>query len=127
MSMRPPRATLTYTLVPYTTPFRSLRRDVEAEEFGDGAAEVERPARRRHAPDKSGRSLEQFAQGALALVQGGVGPAEDIDVETRAVPTRNAAVVGACRADREAVPNIDRKSTRLNYSPSCASRLTSSA
>src|SRR3546814_11404929 len=103
MIRRPPRSTRTYTLFPYTTLFRSPH-----QEFGE-----------RHRPDETEQGDDQRrleiggAAGANAEQQ-----QEQHPVDVERVESEHP-VLGA-RA-------LDRKSTRLNSSHQCASRMPSSA
>src|SRR3546814_4994985 len=111
MIRRPPRSTRTDTLFPYTTLFRSILDQIAIDE-GFEIADRRRAGIHRPAIDR-------------------LGIGQDDDHVARALRER---VLDRLRhvdflepllgADRIAV---DRKSTRLNSSPSCASRMPSSA
>src|SRR3546814_13854093 len=98
MIRRPPRSTRTDTLVPYTTLFRAA-----------GIGEVR------------GRSVE-------AHQLGGHGPAGDVEDREglfHLLFSLQRALEGVDATFQEG--ERDRKSTRLNSRPSCASRMPSSA
>src|SRR3546814_10483340 len=102
MIRRPPRSTRTDTLFPYTTLFRSQhchRHKVPLIPFGTGS------------------SLE----GHLLAIQGGI--SVDLSGMNRLV----AVHPGDFTATVQAGVTRDRKSTRLNSSHYCASRMPSSA
>src|SRR3546814_7721958 len=140
MIRRPPRSTRTATLFPYTTLFRSL---------GDYAVEVEQPAQveidearnvDREAVAAHDRALQFLARKQIHRRQ-----ADLLAQRHHAEDRRGAAA--AQRRDRKARRSgsadcfdrmvdpalgqledlLDRKSTRLNSSPYCATRLPSSA
>src|SRR3546814_6764382 len=154
MTRRPPRSTLTDTLFPSTTLFRSARRTVPVylavagpcrpcclfgrfpREAGDRESRVRRCPRVPHGRDRpdsrlNGR-LKEFAMKTV-LVTGataGIGTAcarAFVEAGWKVIATgrragRLNALVEELGADR-----VDRKSTRLNSSHSCASRMPSSA
>src|SRR3546814_14608670 len=99
MIRRPPRATRTDTLFPYTTLFRSLREAAGDPHLG-GVADIERPHRTqgrcRHVTD---RVLDRLADPA------------DRAGDEGARETRAGARYHLARQ-----PLLDRKSTRLNSS-----------
>src|SRR3546814_17141937 len=100
----PPRSTRTDTLFPYTTLFRSMR------------ASTARSGKR------SQSSFEPDQQGDT-------GNAERLVGISRLAPNDEVAIRqerGRCPA-RYIVAHLDRKSTRLNSSHYCASRMPSSA
>src|SRR3546814_18916138 len=103
MIRRPPRSTRTDTLLPHTTLFRSI----DAQRLVD---QVETRA-----------DLEVFRRIAFkGQRQAGDGGRIDVD----AADTETLRIE---RIDHEIVRWLDRKSTRLNSSHSCASRMPSSA
>src|SRR3546814_18905186 len=108
MVRRPPRSTLTDTLFPYTTLFRSevISLAARAERFGS-------------APGFGLQSLDEVGQRQAAQVLAGTGT------------DRNRARLFLAVTDHEQVRHflhrIDRKSTRLNSSYYCAYRMPSSA
>src|SRR3546814_7045958 len=110
MIRRPPRSTRTDTLCPYTTLFRSPC-GVEVDREGQPAAVVVKFA------------LEQVAHRAgFGLGEGTPVAIEVLAVDVAAPVALHHAVGIEQRQDDE-----DRKSTRLNSSHSCDSRMQSSA
>src|SRR3546814_15059712 len=104
MIRRPPRSTRTATLFPYTTLFRSV---------GGGG---------------NPRPLEIEAGGSLALRGTAViGAVEARRVDSRRVRDHGAVRQGELPRPRRRAAAEDRKSTRLNSSHLCASRMASSA
>src|SRR3546814_15235431 len=114
MIRRPPRSTRTDTLFPYTTRFRSNRAvGIAAREKGE-AVEF-----------RAGREVILSAgsmQSPQLLQLSGIG--DPAHLQGLGLPVV-AALPGVGQNLREHW--IDRKSTRLNSSHSCASRMTSSA
>src|SRR3546814_13282119 len=114
---RPPRSTRTGTLFPYTTLFRSTE------------------AKRAQGRRRQGGNLAEFADRQDFEIRIGKGLVDpDLELAAREVTrTRHmAAPIGVAFAHVEdneivALPAEDRKSTRLNSSHSCASRMPSSA
>src|SRR3546814_6118631 len=105
MIRRPPRSTRTDTLVPYTTLFRSLRRDPDAQPL---AIESRGRAARLHGRVEGGGD-EIFGGDAGAALH------RPFDVAL----LRDAPAVGGqrrCQRGVDAVAREDRKSTRLNSS-----------
>src|SRR3546814_6076869 len=122
MIRRPPRSTRTDTLFPYTTLFRSRRiaalvRRVDAEHARSGVV--------------PGRWVFHVILHRLS----GIGTEEVIDRRAQRTALADIIILGQRLAgDHAALAEIlvrrqqqDRKSTRLNYSHSCASRMPSSS
>src|SRR3546814_3032891 len=112
MIRRPPRSTRTDTLFPYTTLFRSIVGDVIIGKEGgadalDGAHRVEERVR-----------VEIMLRRTVGFEEVAVAAEGLVEVDLLAVGKHRAAT------DRR---SADRKSTRLNSSHSCASRMPSSA
>src|SRR3546814_15111175 len=99
---RPPRSTRTYTLFPYTTLFRSA---AIAAAVIDHAVERQRIA-------AAQRNVVLLLSGQQVVLQ---------------VHGREIALQAGIRALRGRQRAVDRKSTRLNSSHSCAHRMPSSA
>src|SRR3546814_9410328 len=117
MIRRPPRATRTYTLVPYTTRFRSLR----LEQVSGGDVVGDCPGRQQ-VVERHGVAAVADRAGVLDQV-GELGhPGRVVGVDRGQVGIRRLGVAGELLDVAE-----DRKSTRLNSSHSCASRMPSSA
>src|SRR3546814_5399673 len=108
MIRRPPRSTRTDTLFPYTTLFRSAER-------------LDRFTRDLH---RAFAGEQDAARGVEARRLPRVACLGDVvDIGTRRLK-RDIHVGDLCLHQ---LKRPDRKSTRLNSSPSCASRMTSSA
>src|SRR3546814_1411299 len=120
MIRRPPRSTRTDTLFPYTTLFRS--REDEEEDIEDDRLLVRHARVDRHG-DAAAAADPQPGAGQLARRKG---DAERADGEVRAAHAEDdtseqqgeddAADRGRPHAQREAIEEVDRKSTRLNSS-----------
>src|SRR3546814_9406377 len=118
MIRRPPRSTRTDTLFPYTTLFRSS--GVMNKIFPSAEA-----------------ALEGTLKDGMTLVAGGFGlcgvPERLIDaivasgVKNLTIASNNAGTDGEGLGKLLRTRQIDRKSTRLNSSHSCAARMPSSA
>src|SRR3546814_2652083 len=121
MIRRPPRSTRTDTLFPYTTLFRSV-----------GGQRLPAADALKHAGlapldlgPKEGLALLNGTQFSTANALAGLFRAETV--------FRSALITGALSteaakgSDAPFDPRIDRKSTRLNSSHQCASRMPSSA
>src|SRR3546814_20163786 len=117
MIRRPPRSTRTDTLFPYTTLFRSLPAAVERAEqvLGGDDVVVE----------------EHLVEVEVVLGhERAEGPAGDAGCVGGDEQAADPLVLGRVRVgphEGEDDVGIDRKSTRLNSSHSCASRMPSSA
>src|SRR3546814_7588671 len=117
MKRRPPRSTRTDTRFPYTTLFRSAEITAETREHALGQAAVDR--HHQHpgdAGDPGKEAGDPVGEGeAFGIVRAG----------------RHHRLEDECQrvADSGAKPRLaaDRKSTRLNSSHSCATRMPSSA
>src|SRR3546814_10520471 len=128
MLLRPPRSTRTDTLFPYTTLFRSdilaIRGDLEVcqicEPWDRDGALLQLARRKRELESAIFGNSEMLAE-CEAMIQ----------LLTKGDTTIfYAQLQVVCRADNEADLTrlvADRKSTRLNSSHSCASRMPSSA
>src|SRR3546814_3954412 len=121
MRRLPPRSTRTDTLFPYTTLFRSIA--PQSVLIAPQIGAIPRSDQAVTMAPKPTLSLDAIAQ-AVAATPGGMGIEALQDVFPQ-VPRRNlqrwlAKLVEAGRL-------IDRKSTRLNSSHSCATRMPSSA
>src|SRR3546814_19128455 len=142
MILRPPRSTRTDTLFPYTTLFRSLPQswlvgDSQASNmrgrFGSGFD----ASRRRLTGTAGQRRFDAFAGGydALGNPTGGVGPASNrggsaggkksggSSSAKRAKTQDDEAAKAAAELKRNLDSLLDRKSTRLNSSHSCATSM----
>src|SRR3546814_4927964 len=142
MIRRPPRSTRTDTLFPYTTLFRSLAQLLEVvldvADLADGGAALGRhpahlartQAQRRvhaftsdqlHAGPGGARDLRTLARLHLDAMHGradrDVAQRQRVTGLDRRIDARDHLVAGL---------QADRKSTRLNSSPSCAYRMQSS-
>src|SRR3546814_18339685 len=143
MLRRPPRSTRTYTLFPYTTLFRSdaapePKATPKSEKAPAKESEPAPAPRQESAPSKSealagdrvkasplARRLAEQKGLDLSSIKGS-GPGgrivkSDIDAGKAAAPAPSA------QAAPGPATTVDRKSTRLNSSHYCASRLPSSA
>src|SRR3546814_4696853 len=132
MNRRPPRSNRTDTLFPYTTLFRSVigafyyLRIVKLMYFDDPIEAFDRPIGREMAIILAGSSL------VIVLLTVGMAPLLDGTAAAAAslfpgcLQTTLATVSRACRRPTDWWRWRDRKSTRLNSSHSCASRMTSS-
>src|SRR3546814_3709303 len=121
MTRRPPRSTRTDTLFPYTTLFRSAT----DENAGVEASEVVAIA-------KHGlRTVAQFDEFELAhLIGAGLPRRDDIALDCgNIVDVAGGAILVEPRDRTRTAPaqrmtaGVDRKSTRLNSRPYCASRM----
>src|SRR3546814_4745634 len=119
MIRRPPRSTRTDTLVPYTTLFRSPRLNDGGEPCprGDKAAPVCYGAEAKRSP--------RTVQDAMSNPEAEVDAAGPLPTSPEALHRRLDDLGIAYRSVSH--PPVDRKSTRLNSSHSCASRMPSSA
>src|SRR3546814_1030837 len=120
MIRRPPRSTLTVTLFPYTTLFRSLM---------IGVPMAERPGRPPPQPQLD-PAVDRARQQPPAECRPAV--AHRVEFVVDPAPAERLGIGGrlvvplAARGER-GEHRLDRKSTRLNSSHSCASRLPSTA
>src|SRR3546814_1094192 len=129
MSRLPPRSTLTDTLCPYTTLFRScLAHPVVSAAISDGLTimPVEEEALERQPKSGSrvklidsdaGRPVKLFGNGLIGLLK------PELEATGAWKPGQLKELAYTARY----VQSPDRKSTRLNSSHSCASRMPSSA
>src|SRR3546814_8626834 len=123
MLRRPPRATRTDTLLPYTTLFRSDR----------GRGRHIR-LRRTEGPRAKAR-LSGNGRGAQHLLSSGLSPQcllskpvhDAIYSENSVIAAPQGAEVSMIVFNLRCAKDQDRKSTRLNSSHTCASRMPSSA
>src|SRR3546814_1066296 len=111
MIRRPPRSTRTDTLFPYTTLFRSIARGDEPlgapRHLGDIVVPemFEECVERRHDRRQCAKPLDEFGAGGFRF-----GLVDGLSVIVEHV-------------DRSRRTRVDRKSTRLNSSPYCATRI----
>src|SRR3546814_1395726 len=121
MLRRPPRSTRTDTLFPHTTLFRSSNESglgmhcdivVAANPDSDGIAYL-----------VGGNVLDGVTMRLLRLTPGG--QFADLPMRSPGAPACSPDAPSACNASRQ--DWADRKSTRLNSSHYCASRMPSSA
>src|SRR3546814_9647342 len=116
MLRRPPRSTRADTLFPYTALLRSQAAGVAAVRAGAAVSVV----------DEACRAVIAEAGWDDAFVHGtGHGVGLDIHESPRVSGTSTASLADGHLVTVE--PGVDRKSTRLNSSHYCASRLPSSA
>src|SRR3546814_3507122 len=107
MIRRPPRFTLTYTLVPYTTLFRSRL----AHDHARGLAAEELVERTLVDGDLAGAAAQEHAGGGGLATAGAVilGDCHELDIQ-------DLRLLGGVRVLGTLVDLEDRKSTRLNSS-----------
>src|SRR3546814_6513737 len=123
MIRRPPRATRTDTLVPYTTLFRSPtdrvadRSDRQAVQrgaaiFGEGVRQQADLARRVILPERE----DELRQSGLLFLRLHRRFHAATDEQLRSIRTRHLRVRAADEHQRRRAPYLNRKNTRLNSS-----------
>src|SRR3546814_10182927 len=129
MIRRPPRSTRTDTLFPYTTLFRSwndsdkgmvpVRKDIPAELLEE--AEKWRGNMVEAAAEANEELMNKYLEGEEL-------PNEEIKAALRQRTIAGEIVLAVCGSSfkNKGVALVDRKSTRLNSSPYCATRMPSS-